>query len=90
MRCFNSTTLTKNIYIPFAYENSEYTPTYNSFIAAGYDELGTQHGVYLKDINAPSFTLDYGLVNAISTNTRSAGAVTDSNITFSFDAGTII
>lgn len=34
----------KNVYIPF---NST---TYNSFVNAGYDELGTRNGVYLKDI----------------------------------------
>jgi hypothetical protein len=43
--CFNNTTLTKNVYIPF---NST---TYNSFINAGYNENGTSCGVYLKDIN---------------------------------------
>lgn len=46
IHCFRSTTATKNVYIPF---NST---TYNSFINAGYDENGTQHGVYLKDINS--------------------------------------
>jgi hypothetical protein len=50
-RCFNNTTLTKNVYIPFTYENGINTITYNSFINAGYDTNGTQHGVYLKDIN---------------------------------------
>ena len=43
--CFGSTTLTKNVYIPF---NST---TYNSFINAGYDTNGTSCGVYLRDIN---------------------------------------
>ena len=32
--------------------DAEYTTTYNSFINAGYDENGTQHGVYLKDLNS--------------------------------------
>ena len=50
--CFANTTLTKNVYIPYTYENSVNTATYNAFINAGYDENGTSCGVYLKDINA--------------------------------------
>ena len=49
--CFMDTSLTKNVYIPFNYTNNTHTITYNSFIREGYDEIGTQHGVYLKDIN---------------------------------------
>ena len=49
--CFNYTTKTKNVYIPFTYENGVNTATYNSFISAGYDTSGTQHGVYLKDLS---------------------------------------
>jgi hypothetical protein len=45
------TTKTKNVYIPFTYENGVNTATYNSFISAGYNENGTNCGVYLKDIN---------------------------------------
>jgi hypothetical protein len=37
--CFNNTSLIKNVYIPYG------TNTYNAFINAGYDELGTQNGV---------------------------------------------
>jgi hypothetical protein len=48
--CFNNTTLQKNVYIPFTYENGEYTKTYNSFTSLGYDTTGTLDGVYLKDI----------------------------------------
>jgi hypothetical protein len=48
-RIFNNTTLTKNVGIPFKYENGTYTTTYNSFINAGYDELGTKEGVSLKE-----------------------------------------
>lgn len=44
--CFSDTTNTKKVYIPF---NST---TYNSFVTAGYDELGTNCGVILKDINS--------------------------------------
>ena len=47
--CFNNTSLTKNVYIPFQ-NNGVNTLTYNSFINAGYDELGTTNGVYLKDL----------------------------------------
>lgn len=46
--CFDGST-TKNVYIPFTYENGEYTKTYNSFTAAGYTTTGSQNGVYLKD-----------------------------------------
>lgn len=49
--CFANTSLTKNVYIPFMYENSEYTKTYNTFTSAGYDNAGTKEGVYLKDIS---------------------------------------
>ena len=65
-----------------------------------YDNTGTEYEDYkvgeiltatsFNLLQTQPFTLDYGLVNAVSTNTRSAGAVIDSNITFSFDAGTII
>ena len=50
LSCFQNTSLTKNVYIPFYYDNGSHTITYNSFTTAGYDENGTQHGVYLKDI----------------------------------------
>ena len=87
MRCFNSTTLTKNIYIPFAYENSEYTPTYNSFIAAGYDELGTQHGVYLKDINLlPStVTLTVNTTPVDATVTFNTGTISGHSVTVPYN-----
>ena len=48
--CFNTTSLIKNVYIPFTYDNGVNTATYNSFITAGYDEIGTRNNVYLKDI----------------------------------------
>lgn len=50
--CFEYTNLTKNVYIPFKYENGVNTKTYNAFISAGYDTNGTTNGVYLKDINS--------------------------------------
>lgn len=50
--CFTGTVSNKNVYIPFTYPNNVNTRTYNSFISAGYDNAGTLHGVYLKDLNA--------------------------------------
>ena len=49
--CFNQTSLTKNVYIPFTYENGVNTKTYNSFINAGYKTDGSVNGVYLMDID---------------------------------------
>lgn len=46
--CFNNTSLTKNVYIPFTYENGEYTKTYNYFTEV-YTTDGSVNGVYLKD-----------------------------------------
>ena len=40
---------TNDILMP--YNVGDYSTTYNSFIAAGYDENGTKDGVYLKDID---------------------------------------
>ncbi len=45
---FAGTQATKYVYIPY---NST---TYNTFIAAGYDENGTKEGVYLRDISTLS------------------------------------
>lgn len=42
--CFEATTATKNVYVPFN------TTTYNTFVNAGYDDQGTKEGVYLKNI----------------------------------------
>lgn len=44
--CFGNTTLAKYVYIPY---NST---TYNTFIAEGYDEVGTKEGVYLRDLSS--------------------------------------
>lgn len=62
--CFSNTTNEKKVYIPF---NST---TYNSFIAAGYDELGTTCGVILKDINSyiPPVHYDFDDSDGISTS----------------------
>ena len=47
---YRSDTNQKNVYIPFTYFNGVNTTTYNSFISAGYDTVGTTNKVYLKDI----------------------------------------
>ena len=54
--CFYNTSLTKNVHIPFTYGNNINTRTYNSFIAAGYDTLGTTDGVYLKNLTINNTT----------------------------------
>ena len=58
-KCFASTTLTKNVYIPFynLYSNKTNTTTYNSFITAGYKTNGTKEGVYLKN-TTPTLTIN--------------------------------
>ena len=50
--CFNNTSLTKNVYIPFNYTNGETSATYNSFIEAGYgtDPTNRVNGVCLMDL----------------------------------------
>ena len=59
--CFNQTSLTKNVYIPFTYENGVNTLTYNSFINAGYTTNGSVNGVYLKDINKNTVNITLNL-----------------------------
>ena len=57
--CFNGTSLPKNVYIPFTYQNGEYTLTYNSFN----QYYGTgQNGVTLRDLNGPDLS-DYEITN---------------------------
>lgn len=47
--CFNNTSLTKQVHIPFRYTNGEYTSTYNALVA----EYGSgQNGVVLMDLNS--------------------------------------
>lgn len=50
--CFNNTSLDKNVYIPFTYQNGDNTLTYNSFINAGYgtDPTNRVNGVCLYDL----------------------------------------
>ncbi|MBR2240035.1 MAG: leucine-rich repeat protein [Bacilli bacterium] len=47
-RAFTGTSLQKNVYIPYTYNNGVHTIVYNSFINYSYDENGTTDGVYLK------------------------------------------
>ena len=47
--CFDETSLYKNVYIPFTYQNGEYTQTYNSFINANYSTSIRKDGVLLYD-----------------------------------------
>ena len=49
--CFFGTTLQKDVYIPYTYENGEYTKTYNSFQRAGYLGETPQDGVTMHDLN---------------------------------------
>ena len=58
---FGETSLRKNVYIPPVQYNdtSVNSPTYNAFIAAGYDELGTKDGVYLMYNYSPVESSDW-------------------------------
>ena len=56
--CFYDTSLIKNVYIPFEYENGVNTQTYNSFIAAGYGTNSYLHGVHLKDIEGSKIRIN--------------------------------
>ena len=61
---FESTTLTKNVYIPYTYENRVNTTTYNTFVAAGYDENGTLEGVHLMD-SSENCAITFSLTNKV-------------------------
>ena len=61
---FDHTTLTKNVYIPYTYENRVNTTTYNTFIAAGYDENGTLEGVHLMD-SSENCAITFSLTNKV-------------------------
>ena len=79
--CFANTTKIKEVYIPFTYSNNAYTQTYNSFIAAGYDENGTKEGVYLIDsklykLNVDGFTYTSDIHNNVVLETYTGEATT--------------
>ena len=46
---FYNTPLNKDVYIPFTYENGEYTYTFTQYYST--DETNRINGVLLKDIN---------------------------------------
>ena len=71
--CFEGTSLTKNVYIPFKYANDEYTSTYNAFIDAGYKIDGSVDGVYLKDLNQDYVTLSVNPTPSDATVTLTQG-----------------
>lgn len=83
---FSNSVLTKNVYIPYKYTNNEYTTTYNSFINAGYDELGTSCGVYLKDINANTVPIAINIINGTGDVTI-AGNTYTTNGTYNIPVG---
>lgn len=57
VNCFKGSDLYKTIYIPFTYANNEYTQTYNSFIAAGYNSSTTSaNNAHLADLNGRIIT----------------------------------
>ena len=47
--CFSNTSLDKNVYIPFYYENGQHTQSYNAFNTFGYSDIYRMHGVTLFD-----------------------------------------
>lgn len=47
--CFNRSTLTKNVFIPFGFDNGVDSSTYNSFISAGYNPFDRVQGTVLMD-----------------------------------------
>ncbi len=57
--CFYMTTLDKDVYIPFKYENGVQSATYNAFTAAGYSPTTRKDGAILKDITPLLPSKDY-------------------------------
>ena len=55
--CFYNTYSTKNVYIPFTYENNVNTLTYDSFINAGYSTSSRVNGALLMDIATKSYII---------------------------------
>jgi hypothetical protein len=90
MNCFYNTSLTKNVYIPYTYENSEYTKTYNAFENARYDENGTTNGVYLRDINSNYYTLTINPTPTNATVEMTHNEMTITNNTWSFKDGSTV
>lgn len=78
----SGSTSTKNVYIPFTYDNGVNTATYNAFINAGYTTNGSVNGVYLKDLDTYMSTHNF-------TYTTSGTNVTLTNYTGSSNTVTI-
>ena len=58
--CFVGTTLTKNVYIPFRYQNGVNTQTYESFLAANYSSTERKDGALLINVDTDDIDLtDY-------------------------------
>ena len=58
--CFVGTTLTKNVYIPFRYQNGVNTQTYESFLAANYSSSVRKDGALLINVDTDDIDLtDY-------------------------------
>lgn len=88
-----------NVYIPFIYyKDSPYTSvinetntvTYNTFIAAGYDNMGTKDGVRLKNIlNLYTVSYDADKYYGSSTGYTSYGNYSGSPYHYTTEAGNI-
>lgn len=51
---FTNNNYLKKVYIHYYDTNNEPTTTYNTFLAAGYDEVGSKDGIMLEDIDSHS------------------------------------
>lgn len=80
VECFAGTTTTKNVYIPFVYQNGIHTKTYNTFTSAGYTNTGTKEGVYLKNNTEVTVTIVPDPADATVTF-NTAGTVSGNSIT---------
>ena len=59
---FSGTSLDKNVYIPFKYENGQYTKTYNAFTyyyTGGYSTTNRVNGVILRDAKLYDWRYEY-------------------------------
>lgn len=77
--CFTEASQEINVYIPYRYATGEYTETYNTFKAAGYNENGTKDGVYLKSENNYTFSVNPIPSDAIVTIEYDGNVVTSNS-----------
>lgn len=68
INCFGDTTAHKDVGIFYYKPDGNYTSTYNAFIAAGYDEIGSLHGVYLQSID--NIVLTNCVINATPASSK--------------------